>query len=172
MTPTEAPLALMTAEEFAATYDDGPYELIDGRVVVSPKHDPAWADVATPYVVRGEWPAGVERPPLTVVVRSPSGTWSQAFSAMARHLRAGEPAVLVLDPVRQSVAIFYPRDPPRTFGPDDVLTVPELPGLSIPVRILFEPDDTPPQPICRNHFWNSAGSTGIGGVSCSPDHDK
>jgi Uma2 family endonuclease len=33
MTPTEAPTALMTAEEFAAKYDDAPFELVRGKVV-------------------------------------------------------------------------------------------------------------------------------------------
>lgn len=33
MTPTEAPPALLTAEEFAAKYDDAPFELVRGKVV-------------------------------------------------------------------------------------------------------------------------------------------
>ena len=33
MTPTEAPPALLTAEEFATKYDDAPFELVRGKVV-------------------------------------------------------------------------------------------------------------------------------------------
>lgn len=127
----------MTAEEFGRRYAGRNVECIDGRVVVPRKYDPVWADVATPHVVRGEWPAGAERRPLTVVVHTPANGRA-AFSAVFRHLRAGEPAVLVLDLARRTATVFTDFDPPRAFGPADTLTLPEvLPGFAVPLAAVF-----------------------------------
>lgn len=132
--PADGP---MTAEEFGRRYAGQNVEYINGRVVVPRKHDPAWADVATPHVVRGDWPDGAERRPLTVVVQTPTNGRA-ALSAMIRHLRAGEPAVLVIGPVRRTVAVYTDFDPPRTFGLADTLTLPEvLPGFAVPLAALF-----------------------------------
>lgn len=121
-TPTDGP---MTAEEFGRRYSGENVEYIDGRVVVPREHDPEWADAGTPHVVRGEWPDGAERRPITVVIQTPTNG-REAFSAMIRHLRAGEPAVVVLDPVRRTATVYTDFDPPRTPGPGDTLTRPEV----------------------------------------------
>ncbi len=82
---------------------------------------------------------GPEVPELVVEVRSTHDRWRDVLEKVMEFLDAGVLVVLVLDPDAQSAHVFAANDPPRTFGPDDELTIPSmLAGFSTRVGRFFE----------------------------------
>ena len=78
-------------------------------------------------------------PELVIEVRSPSDRWADIQEKVDEYLKAGVLIVCVLDPEPQTARLYYPDQPPRTLGPDDELTLPDvLPGFAVPVRRFFE----------------------------------
>lgn len=87
-----------------------------------------------------EIPAGVlpVTPELVVEVGSPSDEWSEVIGEMLDDIRAGVPAVVILDPKTRSASVFRNRDRQDVFEADEDLTLPDvLPGFSVPVAALF-----------------------------------
>lgn len=77
-------------------------------------------------------------PELVVEVRSPSDTWTDAIAKVLDYLRAGVPAVVVLDPKTKSASVFRPAARQDVFEADESLTLPDvLPGFAVPVAALF-----------------------------------
>lgn len=81
-----------------------------------------------------EMPAAV-----AIEVRRPFEFWIGALERMHVHLKAGVPAVVVIDPVTESASVFRPDARPEVFEKDGTLTIPDvLPGFEVPVARLFE----------------------------------
>jgi Uma2 family endonuclease len=82
---------------------------------------------------------GPEIPELVFEVKSPSDRWPALLQKVAEYLNAGVLFVTVLDPGEEIAVVYSAEGPPRTFGPDDELTFPDvLPGFRVNVRQVFE----------------------------------
>jgi Uma2 family endonuclease len=82
---------------------------------------------------------GPEIPELVFEVKSPSDRWPALLQKVAEYLIAGALFVTVLDPEEKIAVVFSAEDPPRTLGPDDELTIPDvLPGFRVDVNQVFE----------------------------------
>ena len=78
-------------------------------------------------------------PNLVVEVRSPFDTWSNVIAKMLDYIRAGVPAVVVLDPKTESASVFRAQDRQDVFESHQELAVPDvLPGFAVAVARLFE----------------------------------
>lgn len=78
-------------------------------------------------------------PLLMVEIWSPSTTKATMDEKVAEYLGVGVPTVWVVDPRWQSVTIYHPNQRPTTHYPPDTLPAdPNLPGLTVAVRDLFE----------------------------------
>jgi Uma2 family endonuclease len=124
-----------------------------GRVVVNDsgvvtERDPdsvRGADVAyfsyerLPKTVRR--PRGYPRaiPELVFEVRSPTDRHGELLEKIAEYLKVGVLVVCAVEPEDESVTVYYPDRAPVTLATDQELTGLEfLPGLSMPVRRIFE----------------------------------
>jgi Uma2 family endonuclease len=89
----------------------------------------------------GTSPDGVLQvpPDLVVEVRSPSDLWTDTLAKMLDYLRAGVPAVVILDPKTESASVYRPGTRQQIFEKDQALTLPDvLPGFEVPVARFFE----------------------------------
>jgi len=89
----------------------------------------------------GEVPAGypAAAPELVFEVLSPSDRWSELQQKAAEYLGAGVRCVVLVDPSRETAALYRDDRPPKTLAGDDAFEIAEiLPGLSIPIRRFFE----------------------------------
>lgn len=78
-------------------------------------------------------------PTLMVEIWSPSTTKASMDEKVAEYLSVGVPTVWVIDPRWRSVTVYHPDQIPTTHYPPDSLPAdPNLPGLSVAVRDLFE----------------------------------
>lgn len=78
-------------------------------------------------------------PLLMVEIWSPSTTKASMDEKVAEYLGVGVPTVWVVDPRWQSVTVYHPNQVPTTHYPPDTLPAdPNLPGLVVAVRDLFE----------------------------------
>ena len=77
-------------------------------------------------------------PELVVEVRSPNDTGPEVQSKVNEYLAAGVRVVWVADPARQTITAHRVGIPPKTFGPTDMLTIPDIiPGFQAQVADLF-----------------------------------
>jgi Uma2 family endonuclease len=77
-------------------------------------------------------------PEIVVEVRSPNDSWPEIERKVQQYLSAGVHVVWVLDPQSQSVRAYQPSHQMITFGPKDMLTIPQLiPGFQVIVADLF-----------------------------------
>ncbi len=78
-------------------------------------------------------------PTLMVEIWSPSTTKATMDEKVAEYLGVGVPTVWVIDPRWRTVAVFHPGQAAVTYNVNDSLPAdPNLPGLSVAVRDLFE----------------------------------
>lgn len=78
-------------------------------------------------------------PDLVVEVRSPSDRWSEMLRKATEYLAVGVLVVVVLDPETRSAHSFQADQPERVFGPDEMLTFPDLlPDFAVRVGSIFE----------------------------------
>jgi len=78
-------------------------------------------------------------PDLAVEVVSPSDTWQDVEAKVREYLEAGTGVVWVLSPRPGQVHVYRPGGQAVVLDRDDTLTGdPILPGLTIPVREIFE----------------------------------
>jgi Uma2 family endonuclease len=77
-------------------------------------------------------------PEIVFEVVSPTNTRTEIALKTAEYLRAGVNVVCVVDPQFQTVNVHYPDRPDEKLAGEDALTFAELPGFSIPVRLLFD----------------------------------
>ena len=78
-------------------------------------------------------------PLLTVEIWSPSTTKAAMDEKVAEYLGVGVPTVWVIDPRWQSVTVYHPNQRPTThYPPESLPPDPNLPGLAVSVRELFE----------------------------------
>ncbi len=92
-------------------------------------------------VPKGPLPIGyMDVPPeLVFEVRSPSQRWRDIHRKVGEYLAAGITVVCVLDEEDLSVTVFPAESKPRSAGPEEELTLPEvLPAFHISVRRFFE----------------------------------
>ena len=81
--------------------------------------------------------AGV--PPLVVEITSPGDVRERVDDKIDIYLTAGVPTVWVVDPRWRTAAVFHPGQEPVTYNVNDSLPAdPNLPGLAVAVRDLFE----------------------------------
>jgi Uma2 family endonuclease len=117
----------------------------DSAVIVSRDPDTVrGADVAYYSFQRlaaGRLPAGYgpEVPELVIEARSAGDRWRDLHDKVNEYLNAGVLAVVVLDPDRRTAIVFPRDDAPRSLGPGDVLTLPEVfPDFAEPVARFYE----------------------------------
>jgi Uma2 family endonuclease len=78
-------------------------------------------------------------PVLMVQIWSPSTTKATMDEKVAEYLSVGVPTTWVIDPHWQSVTVYHPDQIPTTHYPPATLPAdPNLPGLVVAVRDLFE----------------------------------
>ncbi len=79
-------------------------------------------------------------PDLAVEVLSPSDILREVRAKVADYQQAGVPLVWVVNPRRQTVAVYHPADTaPATLGVDATLDGEEVvPGFTLAVRAVFE----------------------------------
>jgi Uma2 family endonuclease len=85
-------------------------------------------------------PDDSETPPnLVIEVRETADRLNAVVAKAAEYVEAGVTAVVVLDPVSESAAVFRDEVFPAVLDTGDELTLPDvLPGFSMPVRRFFE----------------------------------
>jgi Uma2 family endonuclease len=77
-------------------------------------------------------------PDLTAEIRSKNDTIAELEVRAGECLLAGVRVVLILDPEALTIAAYRSNQPPQVFGPNDILTVPDvIPGFHMPVRDVF-----------------------------------
>jgi Uma2 family endonuclease len=78
-------------------------------------------------------------PDLAVEILSPANTWREMARKTADYFAAGAHRVWIVDPAKQTVVVHVPGRPPETLTAADRLDGGDLlPGLSLPVRRIFE----------------------------------
>lgn len=78
-------------------------------------------------------------PDLAVEVVSPTNTASELQEKVLDYLAAGTRLVWVVDPRRETVAVYRSRDDIRILGREDALDAPDvLPGFRLELSELFE----------------------------------
>lgn len=78
-------------------------------------------------------------PTVAIEIIAPDDTFALVERKADCYLAAGSRAVWVISPTRQRVMCFTPDGAVRVLGPDAILAGgQELPGLELPVRMLFE----------------------------------
>ena len=83
----------------------------------------------------GYWPFA---PDLAVEVISPNDTYSEVESKALQWLDAGSQAVVVVDPRRQSLAVYRSRSDIVILTGEEVLEIPDVvPGWTLPLQELF-----------------------------------
>jgi Uma2 family endonuclease len=91
--------------------------------------------VAKGPLLKGYWPA----PELVFEVRSPSDRLSAITTKIGEFLSSGVKVVCVLDPNKETLAVYTEDEFPRTLTIEEELTLPELfPDFRVPVRRFFE----------------------------------
>ncbi len=99
-------------------------------VLTSPEMEAAQTDATT--LLEGV-------PLLMVEIWSPSMTKATMDEKVAEYLSVGVPTTWVIDPHWQSVTVYHPSQVPTThYQPDNIPADPNLPGLTVAVRDLFE----------------------------------
>lgn len=76
-------------------------------------------------------------PEIVVEVRSKNDSMNEVRAKKEEYFEAGVQLVWVLDPRDNTVAAHEPGKPVQTFGVDETLTTPLLPGFAVPVAKLF-----------------------------------
>lgn len=90
---------------------------------------------------RGPIPEGLlpAAPELVVEVRSPSQNWVDIFAKVIEYLSAGVLAVVIVDPVSETVSVYRTNEFQHIFHNGDELTIPDvLPGFAFRIHQLFE----------------------------------
>ncbi len=78
-------------------------------------------------------------PEVVFEVLSPGDSWKEIVAKVGEYLQAGVKVVCVLDPIPQTVHIYYADRPSRILSADDELALPELLGsFRVVVRQFFE----------------------------------
>ena len=77
-------------------------------------------------------------PEIVFEVVSPSNTRKAIAEKSAEYLNSGVNAVCVVDPQFKTVNIHYPDQPDEKLQGDDLLTLKDLPGFSLPISRFFE----------------------------------
>lgn len=86
--------------------------------------------------LRGYWPGA---PDLVVEVISPNDLYTEVDEKVAEWLEHGTRVVFVVNPRRQTVAVYRPGEPVRILTASDVLEADDVvPGWQLAVRALFE----------------------------------
>jgi len=79
-------------------------------------------------------------PDLVLETRSPNDSARQVARKIRRWLDAGAQVVLDLDPIREALTVHRLGQEPETLGAGDTLRLADvLPGLSLPLRLVFRP---------------------------------
>lgn len=76
-------------------------------------------------------------PDLAVEVISPSDNYSDVHQKTELYLENGVEEVWIVDPRRESIDVLR-ADSTKTYGGNDTLTTPLLPGFALVVKSLFE----------------------------------
>ena len=90
---------------------------------------------------KGQIPEGLlpVNPELVIEVRSPSEGWNDVFIKVGEYLSANVRVVVVLDMATLSASVYRKDEFQQIFDNGDDLTIPDiLPGLTVPVRKVFE----------------------------------
>jgi Uma2 family endonuclease len=78
-------------------------------------------------------------PTLVAEIQSPSDKLSEVEEKIDGYLRAGVPLVWSINPMRRTATVYRPDTLPRLVTEEDELTGKEvMPGLSVPLKALFE----------------------------------
>jgi Uma2 family endonuclease len=95
----------------------------------------SYARVPAGELPDGYWPV----PELVAEVRSPTDRLGTLTAKVGEYLEAGVKVVCVLDPQRQSLAVYSSEEFPRVLSVADELTLPEVfTDFRVPIRQLFE----------------------------------
>jgi Uma2 family endonuclease len=76
-------------------------------------------------------------PDLAIEIISPDQSFGEMTEKATDYLTAGVPRVWIVDPRAQSITVFYPDAPPRTYTNNMVLTDALFEGLELTVRQVF-----------------------------------
>lgn len=77
-------------------------------------------------------------PELAVEIISPGQTFGDMTEKATDYLQAGVERVWLVDPKSQSITVFYPDTPPKTFRGSSAITDDLLPGLEITTQQIFQ----------------------------------
>jgi len=77
-------------------------------------------------------------PEVVFEVRSPSDVWTLIFAKAEEYIAAGVLVVVLLDPPTRTLSIVRANHEQIMLSDNDELTLPELPGLTVPVRQFFD----------------------------------
>jgi Uma2 family endonuclease len=91
-------------------------------------------------VPRNQLPIGYAgaSPEIVFEVVSPTNTRREITEKIGEYVNAGVNVVCVVDPQYQTVNLHFPELPTTTLTGNDLLTLADLPGFSLPVSRLFE----------------------------------
>jgi Uma2 family endonuclease len=91
-------------------------------------------------VPKGQSPIGYAgaSPEIVFEVVSPTNSRTEIAIKTGEYLRAGVKVVCVVDPQYQIVNLHYPDRPDDRLEGEELLTLTDLPGFSVPVARLFE----------------------------------
>ena len=89
---------------------------------------------------KGQSPLGYAgaSPEIVIEVVSPTNTRREIARKTGEYLNAGVNVVSVVDPQYQTVNLHYADRPTEKLQGDDLLTLADLPGFSLPVSRFFE----------------------------------
>jgi Uma2 family endonuclease len=76
-------------------------------------------------------------PELAIEVLSPGQTFGQMTKKASLYLAGGVLRVWVVDPVAQTVTVFYPDAPPVTYGASQEIVDDLFPGLLVAIDNIF-----------------------------------
>jgi Uma2 family endonuclease len=132
-------------QQYLQEHDIGHVITNDGGVVVERGPDtvrgPDVTFISYQKVPKGPLPRKYfeNAPELVIEVLSPDDRWGKVLQKVGEYLTAGIGVVCVIDPESKTVQLHFPSKPPQTLTTEDELSFAEiLPGLTIPVRRIFE----------------------------------